>query len=247
MLFHDTPNENFITRLSPLVKILLLVSTAVFAFTVSDILLLGVCLGVILVTILVFDIRFGQAAIVIKVFVLGLPVLIGVFVLSYLWSVPGWREGLNKGLVEGSLYALRFLNLILVNFMVAACTDPREFICALRALRLPETLCQIIAHVINLLPRLARELRDILEAQTLRGMRWHSLWRPASWVPLAIPLILAAMRYSEQSAISLELRHGIGNPVYRLRKPALSDLCVAVLCAGIITYSIMQYSFPAGI
>ncbi|MEA1997421.1 MAG: energy-coupling factor transporter transmembrane component T [Gemmatimonadota bacterium] len=243
----SVPDDNLLSRLHPLIKIILLVTTAVFAFSVSSLLYLGLYLGILLLALRVFQIRFGRAGRIIRLFILGLPMLIAVFVLSYLWSEETYVAGIVLGVHQGSLYALRFITLILANFMIVLSTDPRDFLHALKAVKTPETISQIIAHVINFLPRLCREIRTIVEAQELRGMRWSSMWRPSSWMPVTIPMILAAMRYSEQCAVSLELRHGLEKSDYRLPHLAPADWVVGTACVLIIILSIAQYEFQPAI
>jgi energy-coupling factor transport system permease protein len=238
MLLHSTPDDTFITRLSPLIKVLLLVTTAVFAFFTSNILILSLYLLIVTAGIRFFNIDFGRALLLVKLFLMGLPVLITLFILSYLWREPTYYEGFMTGSAEGIRYALRFMNLILVNFAVVLSTDPREIVCALRAVRLPVLLSQILAHVINLLPRLLEEVRAIAEAQTARGMRWKNLWRPSRWIPVTLPVIMAAMRFSEQTAISIELRGGLDDSPHRLPRLTRADWLVGVVCAVIIGLSV---------
>ncbi|MFC1562770.1 energy-coupling factor transporter transmembrane component T family protein [candidate division KSB1 bacterium] len=245
MLFHSITNDDLISRLNPLIKILLLLTTAVFAFLVSNISFLLIYLFIILTIVRLSKIKFGKALIIIKLFILGIPMLITIFVLSYLWKEQTYTEGILVGIREGIAYALRFLNLVLINFLVVLCTDSREILNTLRAVKIPEIISQIISHIINLLPRLIQELKYIIEAQTLRGMQWKGMWRPSNWMPITLPIILAAIRYSEQSAISLELRCGLNNHYYRLPKFKIADWGVAITCALIIAFSIMQYSFPS--
>jgi len=244
MLEHYTPSDNLITRLHPLVKVLLLCTTAVFAFMVSHLGVLAVYFLGIVALIAGFRIRFGRAVLIVKLFLVGIPMLMGLFVLSYLWKETTYTAGALKGLVEGGRYSLRFLCLILMNFVIVLSTDPREMFFAFRKLRLPDTISQVMAHVINLFPRLVQEIRIIVEAQTLRGMQWKNLWRPSHWMPLVLPVILASMRYSEQTAISIELRGGMDTPDTISPKFTLTDAAVCILCAAILAASIMQYSPP---
>ncbi len=229
----------------PLVKVALLGTTAVFAFMVSVLWVLVVYLAFIVGGIALFRIRLGRAVILVKFFIIGLPMMLGLFVLSYLWREPTYAEGALRGLTEGTLYALRFLTLILVNFVIVLSTDPREVYYVFRSLRVPDTISQIMAHVINLFPRLAQELQAIAEAQTLRGMCWRNLWRPSSWLPLALPVVLATMRYSEQMAISLELRGGIDIPVEAKSRLGMIDWIVLAVCVAIITLSVSMYRMPS--
>ena len=241
MLSLSTPHDNFFTRLNPLVKIAILGTTAVAVFFTSSVALLLLMLLVIVIGIRFFRIEFGRAMILVKLFILGFPALIALFVLSYLWREPTMREGLIVGLLEGLRYALRFLNLILVNFAVVLSTDPREIVSTLRALKFPHVISQIISHVITLLPRLVYELQAVVEAQRARGMRWQSMWRPSKWLPVALPVILAAMRYSEQTAVSLELRGGFEHENTALPRLTGSDWAVGLVCLVIVVASVVKY------
>jgi len=190
-----------------------------------------------------FKIKFGDALFLIKLFLLSTPLLITIFIFSYLWKEPSYTEGIFTGIREGCLYILRFLNIIIVNFMIISCTDSREILTTLRALKIPKTISHIITHTINLLPRLSQEIRIIAEAQTVRGMKWKNLWKPSQWLPFALPTVLSVMRYSEQMAISLELKGGIDNSTDKLPKFKLSDIMVGIICISIMIFSITQYKF----
>ena len=244
-MFHFTPQNNLITRLHPLVKVALLGTTALFAFMIADIRILAVCLVMIFAVIAVFRIRFGRAIIVVKLFAVGIPMLLALFVLSYLWKEPSYTAGAFRGLTEGARYSLRFLTLILINFVIVLSTDPREMYYVFRSMRVPDTISQIMAHVINLFPRLMQEIQSIVEAQTLRGMRWKNLWRPSSWLPLALPVVLATMRYSEQMAISIELRGGMDVQVGGRKRFRATDWVVLAACVIIVVFSVSQYRMPS--
>ena len=223
---------------------MLLGTTAVFMFMVSKVWMLTVYLTVVVAVIVLFRIRFGQAIVVVKLFMIGIPMLLGLFVLSYLWRESTYTAGVLRGLKEGTLYTLRFISLILANFVIVLSTDPREVYYVFRSLHIPDTISRIMAHVINLFPRLVQEIQAIAEAQTLRGMRWRNLWRPSDWLPLALPVILATMRYSEQMAISLELRGGIEVPVEAQRQLGFIDWIVLASCLAIIVLSVRLYQMP---
>lgn len=237
-VWNGTPGNNALSRLHPLVKIAVLVSTAVFAFFVSNIAALGGFLAAALLCIRYWNIRLGQVRLIFWAFTLSLPALYALFILSFLWKEPTPMEGLFRGLLEGTRYSLRFLSLTLVNFAVVLSTDPREIAQALRMLRLPVVLCQILAHVINLMPRLVRELQAVVEAQTVRGMRWRRCWNPGQWLPVALPAIIAVMRFSEQTAISLELRGGMICPDERTAPFRLNDWIAGGICFAFIIMGI---------
>lgn len=245
MFAQPAVKAGLICDLHPLVKITILVSTAIFACFVSNLGLLSLFLAAVLLTARFSGLSFGRSGTIIKLYLLGMPMLLALFVLSFLWSAPTMAQGALTGLHQGALYALRFLILILVNTLVVTHTDPREMLSVLRALRFPEVFSCVIAHVINFMPRLAREMQAIVEAQTMRGMRWRRLWRPSSWLPLAVPMLLSTMRYSEQSAISLELRQGFANKSQPLPRLAPRDWCVMVLCVALAVFSLSQYDSRA--
>lgn len=244
MLFPSTRPDTAFARLNPFVKVAILASTAVTVFFLRDLWTLALCLAAAIGAIRLFSIAFGRAVILVKLFIIGQPVFIGLFVLSYLWREPTMTEGAMRGLYEGALYSIRFLILILVNFAVVLTTDPREIIATFRALRIPETVSQILAHVINLLPRLVEEFRSIVDAQRARGMQLKRLWRPSSWIPIALPVVLSAMRYSEQTAISLELRGGMQREEATLPPFGAADWLVSAVC--VIAAAGSAYLYYAG-
>ena len=241
MFLSTTRGNNIISILHPAVKIFLFITTVVFVFFVSNLLFLSMYLAAVLLIVKYFKISFGQALFIIKLFLLGTPVLIGIFILSYLWKQPTYIEGIIMGIREGTAYILRFLNVIIINFMIISCTDSREILSTLTVLRIPQPIPQIITHIINFLPRLSQEMKLIVEAQTLRGMQWKSLWNPSNWMPVSLPIILSAMRYSEQMAISQELRGGAENRVYKSPRFGIYDWSVSIICIIIIVLSVMQY------
>jgi energy-coupling factor transporter transmembrane protein EcfT len=244
-LLNYTLQNNPFTALHPLVKIVFLGTTAAFAFMVSDMLILILYLFAVLAFIALYKIKFGQLAIIIKLFIAGIPALIILFILSYLWKEPSLKEGAIRGLVEGLRYSLRFLSLILANFIVVLSTDPREIFYAFRLLHIPDTISKIMAHVINLFPRLVQEIQAIVEAQTLRGMQWRNMWRPSQWLPFALPVILSTMRYSEQMAISIELRGGIELPPHTTAHLRKTDFAMLIGCAVALVYAIHSYVMPS--
>ena len=246
MLFHSTQQNNMINRLHPLTKVLILVTTAVVVFMVDRLAFLGAYLLAVLAIVVVCRIRFGRALVLLKLFAVGIPMLMAVFVLSYLWKEPTYTMGCVRGIHEGLRYSLRFLNLILVNFMVVLSTDPREIFYTFKLLKFPDTVSQVMAHVINLFPRLLQEIQTIVETQKLRGMQWRNMWRPSNWMPLALPVMLATMRYSEQTAISLELRGGLDPSPSTRRLFRGTDWIVLILCILLMAAAAMQYHPPAG-
>jgi len=241
MFIRSTQNGNFFSCLNPLVKITILGTTAVAVFFTSSLSVLGIYLCIILAGIRLLKIEFGRTLILIKLFILSLPALLLLFILSFLWKEPTLQEGFVSGITEGTRYALRFLILVLMNFTVVLSTDPREVIVALKALRLPDILTQIFAHVINLMPRMFEEIRSVIEAQRVRGMKLKNLWRPSHWIPVALPVILSVMRYSEQTAISLELRGGLRDENYNPMPFRLFDWIAGGLCFAIIVISVAHY------
>ena len=141
MFLSTTRGNNNISILHPAVKIFLFITTVVFVFFVSNLLFLSMYLAAVLLIVKYFKISFGQALFIIKLFLLGTPILIGIFILSYLWKQPTYVEGIIMGIREGTAYILRFLNVIIINFMIISCTDSREILSTL--IPLPEVLGNI--------------------------------------------------------------------------------------------------------
>jgi energy-coupling factor transporter transmembrane protein EcfT len=70
-------------------------------------------------------------------------------------------------------------------------------------------------------------------------MRWRRCWNPGQWLPVAIPAIMAVMRFSEQTAISLELRGGTIQENEKIKPFQIRDWTAGACCTALIILGII--------
>ena len=118
-----------------------------------------------------------------------------------------YAEGLTHGL---SLVA-RLLTMELVAFTAILATRAPDLLAALVRIRVPSSVAFAAAMALQLVPILRRELRIVLDAQRVRGLRVAG---PTALARALVPVIVASVERAQQLAISLEAR-GFGSGITR--------------------------------
>ncbi|MEO5966045.1 MAG: energy-coupling factor transporter transmembrane component T [Candidatus Limnocylindrales bacterium] len=116
-----------------------------------------------------------------------------------------------EGLVHGISLVARVLTMEAVAFTVLLTIHPSDLFAALERLQLPRSLSLAASMTLQLVPILQRELRIVLAAQRVRGLRTYG---PTSLARGLVPVIVASVERVEQVAISLESR-GFGGRTSR--------------------------------
>ncbi len=152
-------------------------------------------------------------------YMLALPLPLMLFTVLYtdlsryaqprvLWQVGPWVvavESLNMALALG----LRVLVFVTASLLFITTTDPTDFAVSLaQNLRVPYRFAYgvLVAH--RFLPLLRRELELIRLAHRVRGVGegrgWRGRWE--RWRRYAVPLLAAALRKSERTALAMDAR-----------------------------------------
>jgi len=102
----------------------------------------------------------------------------------------------------------RVTAIILTFLIVLAAVHPGRLVDALVERGVPFAAAYVFAATLQVVPRLRRRAREILEAQRCRGLRVRgSLWgRARAVAPLAVPLVLSALAEVDDRALALEAR-----------------------------------------
>lgn len=115
------------------------------------------------------------------------------------------REGLLYGLAAG----IRFVTVLTVSVVFLSCTRNEELTIGLIKLRLPYPAAFVISLTVRLVPTLVTAASTILDAQTARGFQVQTrnpVRRVAQVLPLAIPLVMYALRHASTMSLALEAR-----------------------------------------
>jgi energy-coupling factor transport system permease protein len=150
----------------------------------------------------------------------------------------------GKGLLFSSLFVLRLIAATMPLTLMLSVTRISDISNGLNSsLRIPYKYTFVLTTAIRFIPLFSGEMRDIMEAQTARGVEFDTknfVKKFALLLPLCVPLLISSVRKIEGGAISAELRG------FNLRKResaykkyffAFSDILALVVCAFVIAGS----------
>ena len=153
----------------------------------------------------------------------------------------------GSGFDIGFIVFLRAINFGLLSYLFVHATRPADLALALmQHLRLSPAFAYSVFAVVQFIPALRDDLRQLRLARRLRGGRvpWHRA--PAAYAALLIPLLAGAVRRAQRSAISMEAR-GLSRDMARsyLRRSTFAAIdsvflfAAAVFLAGVIALALI--------
>ncbi|HYM51240.1 MAG TPA: energy-coupling factor transporter transmembrane component T [Candidatus Limnocylindrales bacterium] len=198
-------------RMDALTKFLWIILLGVLGFTISDPLMLAA-----LVLALVF-VTFGlgrlPAGMVLRMGFYFFPLSLaagffqmvirshGTTVLAHLGPLAVTSGGLQFGAVFG----LRIMLIAFASLIFVWTTDPRDLIVSIIYLRVPYRIAYAVFVALRFVPLLENEAAVIREAQSVRGVEQvHG--RIESLKRYVLPLLLSAIRKSENTAVAMDSR-----------------------------------------
>lgn len=157
-----------------------------------------------------------------------------------------------EGLAAGAAQIYRLCLLVTVSALLTFTTSPAQLANALETVLGPAARLGLpvreaalaLTIALRFVPTLYQELQDIARAQQARGadIRSPYPWRRiASWVPVFVPLFVAAFRRAEDLAAAMEAR-GFRGPQVRTRlhqltlgrRDAVATVTVLALTAAVL-------------
>jgi energy-coupling factor transport system permease protein len=248
------PRRGFLARLNPIAKIAGPLPIMIAVVFTRDVLTPAVVLAAALVVILT---GARLRALTIALLILGTPVLLAVFAVSFgVWVDPGsidpswpgtstvlvqigdWRFTL-AALGVGLATALRVGAVLMLSLIAGVSTTGPELVRALvQNLRVPYRIGYTALAALRFVPRFRSELEVIRAARRVRGVD-HGRG-PVAWlrrtVGLAIPLLAGAIRHAERVALAMDARAFGAHPTRTERTisrwRARDTAFVAVCCAA---------------
>lgn len=185
------PLPSVIHRLHPLTKIstaLLLTLASLFC---NEPLALALLVSFLVAVLLISRVRPSLGS------WLGVLLLLGLVAAGNYWA--------SGTPAEAARYSLRFAVLVLGIPVSALTISPPDLARALAQWRLPAPLVISFLLVWRFFPALQKELREIREANRLRGTATSG--RPSRWYrSVLVPLAFFIMAYADRVALALELR-----------------------------------------
>jgi energy-coupling factor transport system permease protein len=127
--------------------------------------------------------------------------------LPLLGKITGGVLLYREGLIYGAVQSLRMLSTLGLGLVLITTTYPSDLILGLTWLRLPASLACMATVAIRFLPGFLEEGKRIYTAQLIRGASaggWKGKMR--SFLLMAVPLIVGALRTARQLALAAEVR-----------------------------------------
>lgn len=218
------PGKTFFHKLDPRAKIVFLVLVSTAIFTIRNIPLALIGLGVMIAL-------WGLAGLPWKILYSLLKTLFGVFVFLFIIQsifYPGEKAliqplipnfvpligGAGKITVEGIsfsfLLTIRLLTMIILMPLISMTTPVQNLALGLAKMGLPYHISFTITSALNMVPILQSEVSIIMDAQKLRAMRIYEkgkiMEKFKSYTALVTPLVIGAMRRAQSMAVAMDSR-----------------------------------------
>jgi energy-coupling factor transport system permease protein len=205
MQFYDfIYRDSIVHKLDPRTKILwvLMLTFAVF-MTNNKAVILGIFAFVIL-TIFLAKLPLKSVWNSSKAFIIGLTIAYIILFSLLLWD---WK----KGIIDGAIFSVKFLIIIISTIVFSMTTSPRSLISAMVKMKIPYEIAFMLTIAIRFVPVITRELNMVMDAQKARAHKIKmSLIHPAemakSFIPILIPTLLLLFKKAFDLSISIESR-----------------------------------------
>ena len=168
----------------------------------------------------------------------------------------GFIKVSRAGIFYGFIMGLRLLLLVLLASILTLSTKPMELTDATESLLKPLTVIRVPVHEIAMMmsialrfiPTILEEFDRIVLAQKARGAavsQGNIFRRMKSFVPMLIPLFVAAFRRAEELATAMEskcYRGGDGRTKWHVAPWRVRDTVTVILSAAVLAGSIVYRS-----
>ncbi len=209
---------------------------------------------------------------ILRGFILGLPVLIFIFVMQFLFlgSVEpagqvyfqwGWFRITRYSLHLMGISLMRITSFIFLTSLVTMTATTTELTHGVESLLKPfrrigipsHELALILTIALRFVPTLAEELERLMKAQASRGGDFggQRFWRPdravRAYLPLIVPLFLGAFRRAEELVLAMEARcyvSGEGRSKFVVFHARPLDYLAVAAAFGLMLVMIL-YPWPA--
>ncbi|RPJ43209.1 MAG: energy-coupling factor transporter transmembrane protein EcfT [Chloroflexi bacterium] len=142
------------------------------------------------------------------------------------FSLFGTFHLTTGGLLFGLTLMLRILIMVLASSALIYCTPLNDFLQLLQKMAMPYQLAFVFTTAIRFIPTMEQKTENILDAQRARGAQIGSgkiFERIQTYVPIMIPMMVVALRISDQLAVGM-LNRGYGA---RVRATPLKEIRLA--------------------
>ena len=263
------PTGSVVHRLDPRTKLLsatfLILAISFNVSIIANLIFLLVVLAIALISRI-------PLSYILRGFILGLPVLIFIFVMQFLFLgstdtvSPVYFEWGFMRITRNSLHLmiislLRIISFIFLTSLITMTSTTTELTHGVEQLLNPfrrfgvpsHELALILTIALRFVPTLAEEMERIMKAQASRGADFGTgrIWRPdkaaKAYLPLIVPLFIGAFRRAEDLVLAMEARcyvSGEGRTKYVVLSAQPADYIV-VLVSLLYMGLMIFYQWPA--
>lgn len=202
------PGNSIIHRANPITKLALALGICIAGFATSSIITL---LILIFIDVMIGFIGGASKKAISLLKTLG-KASIFLFVLQALVTRGGnpiFGFITDRGLILAVTICLRLMAVTIPMILVLAMTQMTDLANALvSVLHLPYKYAFTLITAMKFIPLFVSELRDIMEAQTARGVEFDAkgLKKVKLILPLCVPLLLTSVRKADGNAMAVEIR-----------------------------------------
>jgi len=205
MQFYDfIYRDSIIHKLDPRTKILWVIMLTLSVFMTSNsYLIIGIFLFIIS-CIFLAKLPLKAVWVSSRIFVIGFSIAYVVLFSLLLWN-------LKQGVIDGLLFSIKFLIIILSTIIFSMSTSPRDLISSLIKLKIPYEIAFMLTLAIRFVPVITKEFNHVIEAQQARAHKIKfSIIKPIesakSFIPIIIPTLMILFKKSLDLAMSIESR-----------------------------------------
>jgi len=137
--------------------------------------------------------------------VLIIPIYL-LFFMVFLIDSGDINQALNSTFKEASLMILKLLLLVLLNLWFIISTSPLSFLNALKKIKFPNNISIAFLILIGIIPNTLKTIKQIYQAQQLRGFQKRDLLTKKGWELFLVPLFIYIFSYSQQITIQIQLK-----------------------------------------
>ncbi len=156
-------------------------------------------------------------------------------ILFQYWKIIVTAEGITMGIAM----SFRLLSLIVATYLLLMTTEQRDLVLALVKMGLRYDFGLMLAIALSKVPALAGIAMTIMDAQKARGLeleKGNIAEKVKKYIPILIPLIIAAIRLAEGLSIAIDSRaFGKGERTYLRELSFQKKDVIVTIIGGVIT------------
>lgn len=244
MRFYDyIYRDSIIHKLDPRTKIAWILALSFLVFALQNNIAILCVFGLVLVTVFMSKLPLKAVWDASKIFIILFTI---VYIVLFSLLLNDW----HRGLVDGTMFSVKFLVLIISSIVFAMSTSPRDLMLSLTKMKVPYELAFMLTLAIRFVPVITREFYHVMSAQKARGHKVRfSLKNPItsaqSFFPVLIPTFYLLIMKAFDLSLSIEARAFRAKPT-RTYPPRLKftgiDYVAWIILFGLTAYLV---GYPA--